>query len=145
MKLPNKSEYSLLAMLALVDCYHNGDSMQIKEIANLQSIPNRYLEQILATLRCRGLIKSIRGSKGGYVLARDPKKITVLDVLASIEGVEIDASANNTNLENIESSVVEEVWQEACQAANLVLQKYSLQDVWEKRAIRSQKVLMYYI
>jgi Rrf2 family protein len=145
MKLPNKSEYSLLAMLVLVDCYHNGDSMQIKEIANLQSIPNRYLEQILATLRCRGLIKSIRGSKGGYVLARDPKKITVLDVLASIEGVEIDASANNTNLENIESSVVEEVWQEACQAANLVLQKYSLQDVWEKRAIRSQKVLMYYI
>ncbi len=98
MKLSNSSEYSLLAMLALVDCYHNGDLMQIKEIAELQGIPNRYLEQLLATLRCRGLINSIRGSKGGYVLAHDPRKITVLDVLTSIEGVEINASTNNTTL-----------------------------------------------
>ncbi|MCC5655351.1 Rrf2 family transcriptional regulator, partial [Nostoc sp. XA013] len=74
MKLSNSFEYSVLAMLALVDCYQNGDSMQIKEIAELRSIPNRYLEQLLATLRCRGLINSIRGSKGGYVLARDPRK-----------------------------------------------------------------------
>ncbi|MBD2730861.1 Rrf2 family transcriptional regulator [Nostoc sp. FACHB-892] len=145
MKLSNSFEYSLLAMLALVDCYQNGDSMQIKEIAELRSIPNRYLEQLLATLRCRGLINSIRGSKGGYVLARDPRKITVLDVLTSIEGVEIDASTNNTTLGNIESCVVEEVWQEACQAANLVLQKYSLQDLWEKQATRPQRALMYYI
>jgi Rrf2 family protein len=145
MKLSNSSEYSLLAMLALVDCYHNGDSMQIKEIAELRCIPNRYLEQLLATLRCRGLINSIRGSKGGYVLACEPRKITVLDVLTCIEGVEIDASTNNTTLENIESSIVEEIWQEACQAANLVLQKYSLQDLWEKQATRSQRALMYYI
>jgi DNA-binding IscR family transcriptional regulator len=77
--------------------------------------------------------------------ACEPRKITVLDVLTCIEGVEIDASTNNTTLENIESSIVEEIWQEACQAANLVLQKYSLQDLWEKQATRSQRALMYYI
>ncbi|MEH2159844.1 MAG: Rrf2 family transcriptional regulator [Nostoc sp.] len=145
MRLPNKFEYSLLAMLALVDSYQNGDSMQIKQIAELKGIQNRYLEQLLATLRCRGLINSIRGAKGGYILARDPRKITVLDVLTAIEGVEIDTSANNTTIETMESGIVEEVWQEACQSANFVFQKHSLQDLWERRSKRQQIELMYYI
>ncbi|MEH2362708.1 RrF2 family transcriptional regulator [Nostoc sp.] len=145
MRLPNKFEYSLLAMLALVDSYQNGDPMQIKQIAELKGIQNRYLEQLLATLRGRGLINSIRGAKGGYILARDPRKITVLDVLTAIEGVEIDAPANNTTIETMESGIVEEVWQEACQSANLVFQKHSLQDLWERRSKRQQRELMYYI
>ncbi|WP_375495015.1 hypothetical protein [uncultured Nostoc sp.] len=68
-----------------------------------------------------------------------------LQFATAIEGVEIDAPANNTTIETMESGIVEEVWQEACQSANLVFQKHSLQDLWERRSKRQQMELMYYI
>jgi Rrf2 family protein len=89
MELSNKTEYAILSLLALAKCYADGESLQIREIAARQNIPNRYLEELLATLRRGGLIKSIRGVKGGYVLAREPQKITILDALRCIEGLPI--------------------------------------------------------
>jgi Rrf2 family protein len=143
--ISNKSEYALLALLELATCYPNGESLQIREIAVLQDIPNRYLEQLLATLRRQGLIKSIRGAKGGYVLARDPRTITVLDAFNCMEGSDVVVSTSETTSSTIEDELIQEVWQEARQAANAVLQKYTLQDLCELRATRKNKELMYYI
>lgn len=145
MVISNKSEYALLALLELTTCYPKGEALQIREIAALQDIPNRYLEQLLATLRRGGLIKSIRGAKGGYVLARDPQKITILDAFSCMEGSEAVDSACEPTPNTVEGELIQEVWQEARQAANSVLEKYTLQDLCEKRAIREQKELMYYI
>lgn len=145
MELSNKSEYALLALLELANCYQTGDSLQIRQIAALQDIPNRYLEQLLATLRRGGLIKSIRGAKGGYVLARDPRKITILDAFNCIEGADSMMPTEDTSSKTAESEVIYEVWQEARQAANSVLQKYSLQDLCERRASRQNIEIMYYI
>lgn len=144
MVLSNKSEYALLALLELATCYPNGESLQIREIAALQNIPNRYLEQLLATLRRQGLIKSIRGAKGGYVLARDPRTITVLDALSCMEGLDAAVPTDEPTPNTIENQLIQEVWQEARQAANFVLQKHTLQDLCERRASRAQE-LMYYI
>jgi Rrf2 family protein len=143
--ISNKSEYALLALLELAMCYPNGDALQIREIAVLQDIPNRYLEQLLATLRRGGLINSIRGAKGGYVLARDPRTITVLDAFTCMEGSDIVISTSEPTPNTVEGELIQEVWQEARLAANSVLEKYSLQDLCERRAIRQQKELMYYI
>ncbi|WP_392532958.1 RrF2 family transcriptional regulator [Nostoc sp. C117] len=145
MVISNKSEYALLALLELATCYPNGDALQIREIAVLQDIPNRYLEQLLATLRRGGLIKSIRGAKGGYVLARDPRAITVLDAFMCMEGSDAAASTCEPTPNTVEGELIQEVWLEARQAANSVLEKYTLQDLCERRAIRQQKELMYYI
>ncbi|MEH2071899.1 MAG: Rrf2 family transcriptional regulator [Nostoc sp.] len=145
MVISNKSEYALLALLELATCYPNGDALQIREIAALQDIPNRYLEQLLATLRRGGLIKSIRGAKGGYVLARDPKAITVLDAFTCMEGSDVAVSTCEPPPSTVEGELIQEVWQEARQAANSVLEKYTLQDLCDRRAIRQQKELMYYI
>ncbi|MBW4613234.1 MAG: Rrf2 family transcriptional regulator [Desmonostoc vinosum HA7617-LM4] len=145
MVLSNKSEYALLALLELANCYPNGESLQIREIAALQDIPNRYLEQLLATLRRGGLIKSIRGAKGGYVLAREPRNITILDALTCMEGLDTVESNTDQTSNGIESEVINEVWQEARQAANSVLQKYTLQDLCDRRAARKQIEIMYYI
>jgi Rrf2 family protein len=126
--------------------YHSGEPMQIRQIATQQNIPDRYLEQLLATLRRGGIVKSQRGSKGGYFLAREPRKITILEILECLEGLEMRAnSEEDINPQSVDSSVVEEIWQEACQAANAVLQKYSLQDLCEKRDSRRQLDIMYYI
>ncbi|MBR8833042.1 MAG: Rrf2 family transcriptional regulator [Stigonema ocellatum SAG 48.90 = DSM 106950] len=145
MELSNKSEYALLALLELASCYNSGESLQIRQIAVLQDIPNRYLEQLLATLRRGGLIKSIRGAKGGYVLARDPRKITVLDAFICIEGADAVMPDEDAPPQTVESDVIYEVWHEARQAAYSVLQNYTLQDLCERRATRRNMELMYYI
>lgn len=145
MELSNKSEYALLALLELASRYSSGESLQIRQMAVLQDIPNRYLEQLLATLRRRGLIKSIRGAKGGYVLARDPKKITLLEAWSSIEGVEAVVPTVEQNPGTLENQIIHEIWQEARQAANSVLEKYTLHDLCEQRGKKRQKELMYYI
>lgn len=144
MELSNKSEYALLALLELATRYSSGESLQIRQIAVLQDIPNRYLEQLLATLRRSGLIKSIRGAKGGYVLARDPQNITLLEAFTCMEGLDA-TTVINTDTATLETQVIQEIWVEARQAANAVLQKYTLQDLCERRDIHRQKELMYYI
>jgi Rrf2 family protein len=144
-EISNKSEYALLALLELATRYSSGESLQIRQMAELQDIPNRYLEQLLATLRRRGLIKSIRGAKGGYVLARDPGKITLLEAWICIEGVETVISPTEKSSGTLENQIIQEIWQEARQAANAVLEKYTLQDLCERRGKKQQKQLMYYI
>jgi len=125
--------------------YDNGEPMQIRQIATQQKIPDRYLEQLLATLRRGGIVKSQRGSKGGYLLAREPRKISVFDILECLEGLDVQTGEQNTNPTSLDNSVVLEIWQEARQAANSVLQNYSLQDLCEKRDSRRQLDIMYYI
>ena len=60
--------------------------MQVAEIAARQSIPDRYLEQMLTTLRRGGILRSIRGPKGGYQLMRAPSEVLVADVVSCLEG-----------------------------------------------------------
>lgn len=145
MDLSCKSEYAILALLELATSYQSGEPLQIRQIAAQQDIPDRYLEQLLATLRRGGLVKSQRGAKGGYVLAREPWKIPLLDVFSCLEGLDAAVPELGSTAKTIERSVIQEVWQEACQAANLVLQKYTLQDLCEQRTARRQVDIMYYI
>jgi Rrf2 family protein len=143
-ELSCKSEYALLALLELADRYSSNEPMQIRQIAAEQNIPDRYLEQLLATLRRSGLIRSQRGAKGGYVLAREPWKISLSDVVSSIEGTDVQSEMGR-EAKSIEGMVIREVWHEAGRAADTVLQKYTLQDLTEKRNTRQQHDLMYYI
>ncbi|MCM0589246.1 MAG: Rrf2 family transcriptional regulator [Gloeotrichia echinulata DVL01] len=145
MELSCKSEYAILALLEMATNYQSGEPQQIRQIAAQQNIPDRYLEQLLATLRRGGIIKSQRGSKGGYLLAREPRKITILEILECLEGLDVRPSAQEVNSRTADSSVIEEIWQEACQAANSVLQKYTLQELCEKRDSLRQVDIMYYI
>ncbi|MFN6567700.1 Rrf2 family transcriptional regulator [Dendronalium sp. ChiSLP03b] len=145
MEISCKSEYAILALLEMATHYESGEPMQIRQIAAQQNIPDRYLEQLLATLRRGGILKSQRGSKGGYFLAREPRKINLLQVLECLEGSDVRTCEEEVDRKTLDSSVVDEIWQEACQTANSVLQKYTLQDLCEKRDSREQLDIMYYI
>ncbi len=145
MELSCKSQYAILALLEMATHYDSGEPMQIRQIAAQQDIPDRYLEQLLATLRRGGIVKSQRGSKGGYLLAREPWKISVFEISECLEGLDIKPGEDDTNSKSVDSSIVDEIWQEARQAANAVLQKHSLQDLCEKRDSRRQLNIMYYI
>jgi Rrf2 family protein len=144
-ELSCKSEYAILALLEMSTYYESGEPMQIRQIAAQQNIPDRYLEQLLATLKRGGIVKSQRGAKGGYLLAREPWKISIFEILICLEGLDMGTSETEANSKNIDSSFVAEIWQAAWQAANSVLQKYSLQDLCEKRDSRRKLDIMYHI
>ncbi len=85
MKISAKAEYACLAILALAG--HPGEvPLRIREIAQEQGIPERYLVQILLQLKGSGLVQSTRGASGGYRLARPAAAISLGEVLSAIEG-----------------------------------------------------------
>jgi Rrf2 family iron-sulfur cluster assembly transcriptional regulator len=84
-KLSNKGRYGVRALFDLA--FHGGGAAaQIREIAERQSIPPRFLEQIFQDLRRAGLVSSKRGPRGGYQLTRSPREITLGDVIRALEG-----------------------------------------------------------
>ena len=85
MKISTKGRYAIKLMLDLA-LYSKGQPVKIKEIAKRQGISEKYLEQIVATLNKAALVKSIRGSHGGYMLSEPPRNYTVGRILRTMEG-----------------------------------------------------------
>lgn len=85
MRLSSRGHYGLKAMFELAQHYGR-DPVPLKTVAERQNLSEHYLEQLISMLRRVGLVKSIRGSHGGYVLARAPSQITVGDVVRALEG-----------------------------------------------------------
>jgi Rrf2 family protein len=86
MKLSSKTQYGLRILLQVAVSTHHGKLAQGKDIAAKQSINEPYLEQIMVSLKKAGLIQTVRGRRGGYLLAVDPKSVSVLDVVEIFEG-----------------------------------------------------------
>ena len=87
MKISLKTEYALKATLDLSLAARRGNPLRkIRDIAEAQDIPEKYLVQILLELNRAGILNSVRGVNGGYRLARGPESITVYDVVAAVEG-----------------------------------------------------------
>lgn len=115
MKLSTKGRYGLRAIIDLAR-YSEREPVSINSIAARQEISERYLEQLVALMKKAGLIKSIRGASGGYVLARNPEEISVGDVLRALEG----------SLEPVKCAAFSDG--EECMAAGGCVTKY----VWQK-------------
>lgn len=84
MKLTNRSEYALLALIFVArepDRFFHAD-----EIVEAQDIPKRFLQQILQTLKRAGIVRSSKGKEGGYCLAKDPRKLSLAEVVRLFEG-----------------------------------------------------------
>lgn len=146
LELTCKYEYCLLALLELAAVYTSRQPLQIRQIAARQNIPERYLEQLLLTLKRGGLVQSQRGMNGGYLLAHKPEQISLLDVLNCIEGGESSPGDRPAHPPESGGSVIHEVWQESCQAAQDVLAQHTLRDLLEQRLELSQASnQMYYI
>ncbi|MCL6559223.1 MAG: Rrf2 family transcriptional regulator [Firmicutes bacterium] len=85
MRLSTRGHYGLKAIFDLAQNY-GSDPIPLKIVAERQNLSEHYLEQLIAMLRKAGLVKSVRGAQGGYILAREPAKITVGDVIRALEG-----------------------------------------------------------
>ena len=85
MNLSKKSRYGITALIDLA-VYARNQSVQLSSIAERNKISVKYLEQIFSGLRRAGLVKSIKGPQGGYLLAKSPESITVADVIYALDG-----------------------------------------------------------
>ncbi len=141
--LSAKVEYALLALLELASHHDKKVPLTMNEIAAKQPIPERYLEQILTQVRRAGLVQSQRGSKGGFLLTREPWQITVLEIVTLVEGERKEKESSQTP--TIEKTLVVEIWEQANVASIEVLRSYTLQDLCQERETRAQNNPMYYI
>jgi len=117
----------------------------IHVIAENQSLSNRYLEQLLIPLKQNGLVKSVRGSQGGYILGREADKITVGDIIRALEGpispVDCVNELNPDECERAEFCVTRRIWSELRDSINQVLDSYSLEDLKNEATESSGKSL----
>ncbi|WP_353089848.1 Rrf2 family transcriptional regulator [Synechococcus lacustris] len=92
-----KTEYGLVALLELVAVFPSSGILQVSQIASQQNIPDRYLEQMMISLRKAGILRSIRGPRGGYQLNRSPSEIALAEVINCLEGDTISPNSPTSN------------------------------------------------
>ena len=134
MKLSTRTRYGLRAILDLA-MYQGKRPIQLKVIAKHQQISIKYLEQLIAILRTAGLVRSIRGSKGGYVLARPAQEIRVSDVFFALEGpspIAVECLENKDSCTRVLDCIAREVWVKVQDAIIEVLKSMTLQDLLDK-------------
>jgi Rrf2 family protein len=125
--------------------------LQAKAIAKQQGIPSRFIEQILQGLKQAGIVRSLRGAQGGYTLAQDPSKISLADLVNSMNGNEVIPSTTNGSAGYIENrgasnAILSTIWAQVQEAEQAVLRVISLQSLVEQhQKLESQRSLMYHI
>lgn len=128
MKLSNKGRYGVRALFDIA--YHNdGRPTQIREIAERELIPARFLEQIFQDLKKAGLIGSKRGPRGGYHLARPPAEITIGDVIRALDGATLVVSAEEDDGRVDATSAV---FRDLCASIERCFDAISIADVVER-------------
>jgi len=141
--LSSKVEYALLALLALANHPDQQSPLTISGIHARHGIPERYLEQILTILRRGGIVHSQRGARGGYALTREPQQISLLEVIALMDGTR--KPREHTLMATPEREVLHQIWQQANVISQAFLQNCTLQDLCQQLEARQQKAPMYYI
>ncbi|MBW1770323.1 MAG: Rrf2 family transcriptional regulator [Deltaproteobacteria bacterium] len=137
MKLSTRSRYGTRMMLDMAQHYDAGP-IQIGDIARRQDISVKYLEQLVIPLRKADYVKSVRGPKGGYMLAKHPKEITVGEIVTVLEGgVNLSDCIENPDLcEKSTDCLTRGLWEEATKAVYDTLNSVTLSEMIEtgKRA-----------
>lgn len=134
MRISTKGRYALRLMLDLA-VNDNGGYIPIKAIAARQNISEKYLEQIISILSRAGFVKSVRGSQGGYRIAKAPSEYTVGSVLRLTEGdlAPVACLADDVNqCERVSDCVTLYVWKELYNAINNVVDNITIQDLVDK-------------
>jgi Rrf2 family cysteine metabolism transcriptional repressor len=144
MKLSTRTRYGIRAIIELA-VNHGKGPLQIRVIAKRQDISVKYLEQLMTILRSAGFIRSIRGSKGGYILARQPSQIKMSDVFDSLEGnvTTVDCVEDKNYCDRTADCIARQVWAQVQQAIKNVLQSITLQDLVNRT--KAEKKLDYQI
>lgn len=147
MKISTKGRYGLRALVDLAANAEDG-AISLVSVAGRQKISLNYLEQVFATLRKAGVVKSVKGAQGGYMLARRPKDFTVAEILTALEGrfSIIDETDTGCEPDNIQKAIHQLVWDRINVSVNSYLEETTLEDlVFQYKKLNSSEAFMYYI
>lgn len=141
MKISTRGRYGLRIMIDLA--LHADDGLVLlRDIAARQEISEKYLWQIIVPLKSAGLVASVRGSHGGYRLARDPSLITLRDIVCTLEGplsvvecVQYPEACSRSG-----ACVSRDVWSEVSEKIQDILQSLTLADMVERSKGRDKEV-----
>jgi Rrf2 family protein len=139
----SKAKSGLVALIELASLHDGGGVMQAGEIASRQGIPERYLEQMLTSLRRGGILRSIRGPKGGYQLVRQPGELLVSEVVHCLEGEH--AGRSDPARQSPEFKVLHALAGEVNQSRARLLEGTTLLQLIERRDSMRQAPAMYFI
>lgn len=148
MKVSTKGRYGIRALVDLA--VHSTEShVSLVSIAERQKISLNYLEQVFATLRKAGIVKSIKGSQGGYVLAKNSREITIAEVLSVLEGdfrIVDDNLFSDGEVDLIRSAIQTLLWDKINTNVNDFLTSISIEDLADEyRRLNNEFPEMYYI
>jgi Rrf2 family transcriptional regulator, iron-sulfur cluster assembly transcription factor len=130
MKLSTRSRYGTRLMLDMAEHYEEGP-IRLGLIAKRQGIPSKYLEQIIIPLKKANYVKSLRGYKGGHMLAKRPDEITVGEIVTLMEGgLRLTSCGDNPEVcERSETCVTRLLWKQATDAMTEKLNAINLADL----------------
>jgi Rrf2 family protein len=132
MKLGTKTRYSARAMVDLaLNCESEPGVVSAKDIAARQQVSPKYLEHLLASLRSAGLVRSVRGAKGGHSLCRPPSQISMREIYHVFEGTEgfVECTTSPKICDRPDGCVTQEVWAQMYDACMEILESTTLEDL----------------
>jgi len=146
MKLSTRARYGIRALLDLAGNSEQGP-VSLKDIAERQAISMSYLEHLINPLVSGGVIRTVRGSKGGIVLSKPAAKITLSEVVELLEGstAPVECVDSPENCQRSEECVTRGIWKEVKDAIDHVLKSTTLQDLVERQKSRQKTADMFYI
>lgn len=137
MNISARCEYACRALVELGTRFAAQQTVTSQEIAERRHIPEKYLVHILLQLKRAGLVRSLRGAQGGYLLGRAPDDVRLLDIIEAIDGAVLDPLP----VEDVGSDVLRPAWAEIAEGIREVLASRTLRSLMEKAASDN----MYYI
>ncbi len=143
MRLSTKGEYASRAMLELARNYDK-KPLHIRDVSKLQSIPQRFLEQILLQLKRAGYLRSRKGPAGGYYLSKPPAEITVADVIRVMDGPLAPIDCVSVTAHEVcpheKSCSLMWLWKEVRDAVAEILERTTLADLVNRPAPGSEGI-----
>ena len=148
MRISAKGRYALASMISLAKDYTKGEYTTVLSISEKLGISKIYLEQVFSLLKRGGIVNSVKGSQGGYQLARMPRQITLYDVLSAVELALFEPNDRTVeeNAPDIESAMRISAFEKIESALKSTMQSVTLQElVVEAEKQRATDGLMFYI
>jgi Rrf2 family protein len=113
--------------------HHGQEPLRLHQIARSQGIPGRYLEQMMVMLVSCGLVRSTRGRRGGFSLAKPPDTIVLSDVVQAVEGslALVDCVDDDKLCSRVDLCITHEIWKKVKEAMSQILDSITLADMVE--------------
>ena len=131
MKVSSRADYALSCILRVADKHDGHEPVTVREVAEKEKLEPDYVEQMFVAMKKAGILKSLRGKSGGYVLARTPDKVTAKDVVKAIDKSVLELvcsrkKGRKNKCAHFNNCEIKAFWEELGEGMKSILKKYTL-------------------